>query len=121
MKKKCANCKKFKLLDDFHKHKGRKLGRTEHCKSCRNYLIVTKRYKLAPNELTNMYKLQGNACKICKKADTGKWKKLSIDHCHKSGKIRGLLCTNCNQGIGKFKDNIEILEKVIKYLKGEDI
>ena len=40
-----------------------------------------------------------------------------IDHCHDSGKIRGMLCNLCNQGLGLFKDNIEAIERAIKYLK----
>lgn len=40
-----------------------------------------------------------------------------IDHCHSSGKIRGMLCNLCNQGLGHFKDKIEALEQAIKYLE----
>jgi hypothetical protein len=43
-------------------------------------------------------------------------KELAIDHCHKTGKIRGLLCKNCNQGLGQFKDNIDLLLSAAKYL-----
>ena len=40
-----------------------------------------------------------------------------IDHCHKTGKVRGILCSECNTGLGKFKDSIELLQKAIEYLK----
>jgi hypothetical protein len=42
---------------------------------------------------------------------------LSIDHCHNTGKVRGLLCDHCNKGLGLFKDNIDYLNKAIEYLK----
>ena len=45
---------------------------------------------------------------------------LAVDHNHKTGKVRGLLCTNCNTSLGKFKDNPILLEKAIKYLKETD-
>jgi len=59
---------------------------------------------------------QNNTCAICdvKHFDT---KKLHVDHCHSTGKVRGLLCSNCNNGMGKLGDSIERLELVINYLK----
>lgn len=65
---------------------------------------------------------QGGVCAICGKAETikdkrGKIRQLSIDHDHKTGIIRGLLCSDCNRGLGSFKDNIPALKAAIKYLK----
>jgi len=45
--------------------------------------------------------------------------KLNLDHCHETNTFRGWLCYNCNVGLGKLKDSIEMLERGIKYLKGE--
>ena len=55
-----------------------------------------------------------NNCQLC-----GKEKKLQLDHCHKTNTFRGWLCNDCNTGIGKLGDDIESLERAIKYLKGE--
>ena len=63
-----------------------------------------------------MIEKQSNKCAICCEYPKP-GKKLVVDHSHSSGKIRGLLCNNCNNGLGHMKDNIEILEKAIKYLK----
>lgn len=58
---------------------------------------------------------QGNACAIC--GERFKNEKLThIDHCHTTGKIRGILCVRCNVGLGQFKDNIISLQQAIKYL-----
>jgi len=58
---------------------------------------------------------------ICKKPETrtrmGKLLPLSVDHCDKTGRIRGLLCTSCNPGIGHFDHNCDLLECAIKYIK----
>ncbi len=51
-------------------------------------------------------------CAICNSTD-----RLSIDHCHKTGEVRGLLCSKCNSGIGLFRDKIDLLEAAIHYLK----
>lgn len=64
---------------------------------------------------------QNNLCAICHKEETlkgvsGKIKRFAVDHCHKTGKIRGLLCGKCNKSIGLFEDNIEKLQKAISYL-----
>lgn len=66
---------------------------------------------------------QSGVCAICKKPNssvekrTGKPRSLSVDHDHGTGKVRGLLCSNCNLGIGSMKDSISILESAIEYLK----
>ncbi len=72
-------------------------------------LIITK------EEYDDLLKIQNNVCAICKKVDSKK--SLAIDHNHKTGKIRGLLCEGCNIGLGGFKDDILLLSQSIKYLK----
>lgn len=64
-----------------------------------------------------MLKTQGGRCAICPKKVSLDGKALSVDHCHTSGKIRGLLCSECNRGIGYFTDNPELLEAAAAYLK----
>lgn len=65
---------------------------------------------------------QGGTCAICKKCEnstdkaSGKTKDLAIDHDHKTGKIRDLLCSSCNRGLGLFKDDPELLNKARNYL-----
>jgi hypothetical protein len=71
------------------------------------------RYGLSKEDFYLLKKEQDGKCKICGR----EMKKYNIDHCHKTGKIRGILCTSCNMGIGMFKDDVELLEKVISYLK----
>lgn len=56
-------------------------------------------------------------CEICDKCPEKNKKALSVDHCHKTGVVRGILCQDCNMGIGNLKDNTKILKKAIKYLK----
>ena len=72
---------------------------------------------ITKEEYQNMYIQQEGKCKICSNSPTGFKKTLCLDHCHDTLKVRGLLCDNCNAGLGKFKDDIEIIEKAINYLK----
>jgi hypothetical protein len=66
---------------------------------------------------------QNNECKICKKPESktdkryGRIIKLSVDHCHKTGKVRSLLCSACNAALGQIDDSIQLLESMINYLK----
>jgi hypothetical protein len=60
---------------------------------------------------------QSNSCAICKTPENNLDRSLAVDHNHLTGKVRGLLCNSCNLGLGKFKDNIEILENALKYMK----
>jgi hypothetical protein len=79
--------------------------------------MLQHRYKLTPEEYCDMYVKQNKQCAICKKEfELGGRKGLYVDHCHTSGKVRGLLCPSCNSALGKFKDDVTILNKAIEYL-----
>lgn len=68
------------------------------------------------DDYLKLEELHKDVCAICgKKCSSGK--RLSIDHSHKTNKVRGLLCGSCNLGIGKFYDDIGLLEKAIVYLR----
>ena len=74
------------------------------------------KYNLSYTEWEAMVEAQDNKCAICKGYEVD-GKRLSIDHDHKTGKNRGLLCTGCNGGLGLFKDNIVALACAIEYLE----
>lgn len=59
---------------------------------------------------------QNNSCAICKKHEDEEPLAMAVDHCHTTGKIRGLLCANCNRALGLFKDNRDFLKSAITYL-----
>ena len=63
-----------------------------------------------------MFKKQNNKCAICG-IEFSDNNKAFVDHCHKTNRVRGLLCTRCNTLLGMAKDNIEILQKAITYLQ----
>ncbi len=63
---------------------------------------------------------QGGVCAICEQPPRGDWKNnknLHVDHDHKTGQVRGLLCPDCNTSIGKMKDSPEMLRKAAEYLE----
>lgn len=80
-----------------------------------------KNYGIRLDDYERMFESQGGVCAICRKPETtvirGRVIALAVDHCHSSGKIRGLLCVNCNKVIGHAKDSLETLERSIEYLK----
>lgn len=91
------------------------------CKNCDN-ISTSSNIKISSNEFNNILNLQNGKCAICKKEEItkfrdGRIKRLAIDHCHVTGYIRGLLCSNCNTSLGGFKDSIEYLKEAINYLE----
>lgn len=75
---------------------------------------LLKRYGLSQDQFERLLLDQNGLCKICGQKDADR--ELAIDHCHATGRIRGLLCQKCNTALGLFKDNIELLRKSIIYL-----
>ena len=68
-----------------------------------------------------MLKQQNYCCDICNKHENNFKFGLYVDHDHSTGRVRGLLCHNCNSVIGRFKDDIKLIEKAINYLKNEQM
>jgi Recombination endonuclease VII len=79
---------------------------------------LKKTYGIGLKDYIIMYERQNKRCKICLKLDTGSVTKsrLCVDHCHITGKIRGLLCDKCNKGLGLFNDNAELLTTALRYI-----
>lgn len=75
-----------------------------------------KSYGITEEDYNKMFEEQDGCCAICKRHQSEFTKSLFIDHCHKTNKVRGLLCHNCNIGLGSFKDNIELMKNGINYL-----
>jgi len=81
-----------------------------------------RKYGITGAQYNALFEEQKHKCAICGSAETARSQKtksvmkLAIDHCHKTGKVRGLLCSSCNQGLGRFKDDVDLLRKAIDYL-----
>jgi len=81
-------------------------------RTLRKWHLRTK-YGLTPEHYEEMLERQGGGCAICGKppGDTA----LHVDHCHETGRVRGLLCFSCNAGLGQFKHDPELLEAALTY------
>lgn len=80
-------------------------------------MSLKKNYGITIEEYNELSKSQNGVCKICGNPEGRKGNSLSVDHCHSSGTIRGLLCHKCNGLLGLSGDSIRVLEKAIDYLK----
>ncbi len=81
-----------------------------------NYRCQIKhRYNMSSEDLNKLKELQDNKCAICRKEESKRFR-LFVDHNHKTGKVRGLLCNSCNSAIGYFSDDIELMKSGIQYI-----
>jgi len=121
-KKKMSKPKKTKYIElgikDFCKFCKKEFIKSIHnqlyCKECVPTsldLKLVKKYKISHKQYLEMIQLCSGKCQICLKQ-----KATDIDHDHKTGKVRGLLCHNCNMLLGHSKDNIDILNGSVEYL-----
>ena len=128
----CMTCGKEKLTTDFYFRNKKYNRRHSECKICTGERVKARHkenpertknndlkrlYGITLDEHTQMYENQNGVCAICKNEGDGKWKKLCVDHDHETGRVRQLLCRNCNMVLGQVGDNINLLEEMIKYLQ----
>ncbi len=132
----CNICREVKELDEFYKHPNGRYGRQARCISCSKAYSKknlkrfrgknTKRkqkerwhkdFGMTEFDYLEMFRKQNGKCAICGVSHLELKKILSVDHCHETGKVRGLLCTDCNFGIGHLKDNPKIVELAAEYLR----
>lgn len=114
----CNRCKETKPLNLFTKDRRRADGVRETCKPCRNNdrHIINKANKNRQAILEE----QNHACAICGVHIEESATRFVIDHNHATDAVRGILCSNCNVGLGYFKDQPARLGQAMKYLEDHD-
>lgn len=148
--KACTSCGEDRLFSEFRKDKSAYDGLTQKCNPCfsiyqkkwyeknketqkanakeyrkKNPLShfqshIKREYGITLEDYNSMFTAQGGCCAICNVHQKDIEKRLSVDHCHNSGTVRGLLCNNCNTSIGLIKEDVGILGAAIEYLNGFD-
>jgi hypothetical protein len=123
----CADCDTIKPFEEFPLNRSGKKGYGSYCLPChtkrgrenraknhgstREYHLK-RRYGISQVDFDMILALQGGGCGIC-----GAPEPEHVDHDHLTGNVRGILCFNCNGGLGQFKDNVTTMQKAITYLK----
>ena len=129
----CLGCKEEKDFSLFTNDKRIKSGLRSQCKAC--YAAVNKKnreirgwtekdrdvrlqrtFGLNPGQYAEMLEEQDYKCAVCGRTEQENNKRLAVDHCHKTGKIRKLLCHKCNCALGMVDDNKDTLSSLISYL-----
>lgn len=140
--KRCTVCKLLKSLDQFYNYKKSKDGKQYRCKQCDNEARMAWlrknperahrsrrsnqlkfKYGISLEEFEELFRQQGECCAICGTKENHTrgssrygWN-FAVDHCHETGRVRGVLCSQCNRAIGLLGDTVEGLMKAVKYLE----
>ena len=124
--KRCPDCGELKPIEEFPRNRNCKDGRHPYCKPCHNargkeskqrlyggsrHYHLKYRYGIGADEFDELVKQQGGICAICGRDDPE-----HVDHSHETGEVRGILCFNCNGGLGQFRDSIDALRAAAMYL-----
>jgi hypothetical protein len=124
----CGKCSLEKPISSFDSNKRGTLGLQSYCKVCskqyrdknknplksrEQHLVRT--FGLSLSDFNIMLDSQKGVCAICHTAPASV--PLNVDHCHTTGKVRGLLCGNCNRSLGLMKDNADRLRAAANYLE----
>jgi len=129
--KNCTKCKNLKAFHEFNKQNKIKSGYRSMCRNCQKLeskiwvknnpekvwnIGIKHKYGITSEEYYKMLESQNGTCKVCPQTVGYGGKKLAIDHCHKTGKVRGLLCTKCNAALGVV-EQLDLVIKLQQYLK----
>ena len=109
----CSRCKQQLPVEAFNR---KKKGYQSRCRSCSRHIQWELKYGITKEEYERLLTDQNGVCAICHEPEQV-WQGLSVDHDHETGKVRGLLCHKCNPLLGYARDNVNILENAINYLK----
>lgn len=130
--RKCSECLTEMPLTEFSRSSYSNKGRAYLCKSCNQKSCKKRRdadrieanirkrlsfFKITREEYDALHERARGLCEICGTDKSADNRPLGIDHCHESGKIRGILCNKCNWLIGASRENVDILNKAIGYLQ----
>lgn len=122
--KQCNTCNEEKPVTEFYRRSPAAGGGYEaFCKECkkqkyqrdRAWEHLKERYGITKQDYYNILETQNGQCGICG-CDSGD-SKFHVDHCHETGKVRGLLCQKCNCGLGLLGDTVEGLMKALNYME----
>jgi len=125
----CTKCNILKPASEYSLSRDKRsfggVSMRSDCRVCmekRKYkAFIKKTYNFSYDEYEDMFDKQDGKCAICEsKMGNSKTSRLFVDHCHDTLKVRGLLCGNCNHGLGHFKDSPKLLQRAIKYLTDKD-
>lgn len=113
----CRMCGEVKPHSEWHRNTTASDGLATRCKACRaaegRASHLKRNYGLTEAERDAMVAAQRGLCVICLAAPP-----VHVDHCHKTGRVRGVLCFNCNSAIGKLGDNPDAVRRAAAYLEG---
>jgi hypothetical protein len=128
----CMTCDVEKHIIEFYMRDKKTGRRHSACKECDKARVkarhqanpdrtrnndLKRNYGITLQEHQEMYEVQNGLCVICKKPGDGKWKKLCVDHDHKTGRVRQLLCRRCNMILGQAYDDKSLFSEFILYLE----
>ena len=114
----CSCCGAEKPISEYYKKDAKTDRLDSTCKACRVIQSRERSLGVTEAQYKAMYIEQAGRCGICRQRLYSKrYKAFAVDHCHSSGKIRGLLCTRCNTGLGLFKDDPTALQRAIDWIK----
>jgi len=126
--KTCCRCRQNLDLSHFARNKTEKDGLQRWCRNCRkihaqktkkhrqNYRL-NRDYGISLDAYNEMLFAQGSKCACCQRSKPGGHGIFHVDHCHQTQKVRGLLCSSCNTGIGLLGDSLSSLLRAVHYLE----
>ncbi|WP_030324361.1 endonuclease VII domain-containing protein [Streptomyces sp. NRRL B-3229] len=113
----CRTCGEVKPRSEWHRNATASDGLSTRCKSCRAAQSrrdhLKRQYGITEAERDELVASQGGVCCICLAAVPE-----HVDHCHKTGRVRGVLCFSCNAALGQFKDRPDAIRRAAAYLEG---
>ena len=124
----CTECGEFKPASQYSIERDKRafggVAMRSKCRSCNETIkyksFIKRTYGITYEDYESMLDTQKGCCAICKsRISSSRTSRLYVDHCHSTMRVRGLLCSSCNHGLGLFKDSPSLLKRAINYLESD--
>jgi hypothetical protein len=117
--KRCSRCRRWLHVSEYARKSSTEDGLQRHCRACSREYALLRRYGLSHEQYEQMVEAQQSMCRVCGKplGDPPRGRLHFVDHCHRTGRVRGIVHAKCNMLVGVYETDPNVFDAVKEYVE----